>query len=84
MDTAQATARALIAAAPVGARAPLLCLIGWLEYLKGRASVAMEHFELAAADTPGYRMAQLLTELVRRGNVAGTAQNPDTAYQRLR
>jgi hypothetical protein len=84
VDTAQDTARALITAAPEGSRAPMLCLIGWLEYLKGRASVAMEHFDLAAADTPGYRLAQLLTELVRLGNVAGTAQNPDTAYKRLR
>jgi hypothetical protein len=84
VDTAQHAARALIAAAPEGFRAPMLCLIGWLEYLKGRASVAMEHFDLAGADTPGYRLAQLLTELVRRGNIAGTAQNPATAYRRLR
>lgn len=61
----------------------MLSLIGWLEYLKGHASVAVEHFDLAAADTPGYRLAQLLTEVLRRGNVAATAQNPATAYQRL-
>lgn len=84
VDTAQHTARALIPAAPEGKRAPMLCLNGWLEYLKGRASVAMEHFDLAEADTPGYRLAQLLTELLRRGNIAGTAQNPATAYRRLR
>jgi hypothetical protein len=84
VDTAQHAARALIAAAPEGFRAPMLCLIGWLEYLKGRASVAVEHFDLAEADTPGYRLAQLLTEVVSRGNIAGTAQNPGTAYRRLR
>jgi hypothetical protein len=84
VDTAQDTARALITAAPEGYRAPMLCLIGWLEYLKGGASVAIEHFGLAEADAPGYRLAQLLTEVLRRGNVAGTAQNPATAYQRLR
>ena len=84
VDTAQDTARALITAAPEGYRAPMLCLIGWLEYLKGRASVAIEHFDLAEADTPGYRLAQLLTEVVRLGNVAETAQNPATAYKRLR
>lgn len=84
VDTAQDTARALITAAPEGCRAPMLCMIGWLEYLKGRSSVAVEHFGLAAADTPGYRLAQLLTEVLRLGNVAATAQNPATAYQRLR
>lgn len=84
VDTAQDTARVLITAAPEGFRAPMLCLIGWLEYLKGRASVAVEHLDLAAADTPGYRLAQLLTEVVHQGNVAATAQNPATAYQRLR
>lgn len=84
VDTAQDTARALITAAPEGYRAPMLCMIGWLEYLKGRSSVAVEHFDLAAADTPGYRLAQLLTEVLRRGNVAATAQNQATAYKRLR
>ena len=84
VDTAQDTARALITATPEGYRAPMLCLIGWLEYLKGRSSVAVEHFDLAAADTPGYRLAQLLTEVLRLGNVAATAQNPATAYRRLR
>lgn len=84
VDRAQDTARALITDAPEGYRAPMMCLIGWLEYLKGRSSVAVEHFGLAAADTPGYRLAQLLTEVLRLGNVAATAQNPATAYQRLR
>lgn len=84
VDTAQATARALITAAPEGYRAPMLCMIGWLEYLKGRSSIAVEHFDLAATDTSGYRMAQLLTEVLRRGGVAAIAQNPATAYRRLR
>jgi hypothetical protein len=84
VDTAQETARGLIVAAQGGYRAPMLCLIGWLEYLKGRASVATEHLDLALADTPGYRLARLLTALIIRGSVAGTAQNPATAYQLLR
>lgn len=83
VDTAEEIARALITAAPEGSRAPMLCLIGWLEYLKGRATVAIEHLDLATADTPGHRLAQLLAEVINEGSVAPIAQNPATAYRRL-
>lgn len=84
VDRAQETARDLIDAAPEGYRAPLLTLIGWLTYLKGQSSVAGDHFRLALADTPGYRLAELIDQLVSRGTIAPVAKNPDTAYKRHR
>lgn len=84
VDRAQQLARTLIEAAPEGYRAPLLTLIGWLEYLKGQSSKAAEHFTLAIGDTPGYRLAELMEQLVNRGTIAPVAQNADTAYNRNR
>ncbi|MFP5316486.1 MAG: DUF4192 family protein, partial [Actinomycetes bacterium] len=55
--------------APEGYRAPLLTLIGWLAYLKGQSPVAGDHFKLALADTPGYRLAELTDQLVSRGTI---------------
>jgi hypothetical protein len=84
VDRAQQTARLLIDAAPEGYRAPLLTLIGWLSYLKGQSSVAAEHFTLAIEDTPDYRLAQLMAQLVNRGTIAPVAQDAVTAYKRHR
>jgi Domain of unknown function (DUF4192) len=84
VDRAQQLARAVMETAPEGYRAPLLTLIGWLSYLKGQSSVAAEHFTLAIEDTPGYRLAELMAQLVSRGTVAPVAQNADTAYKRHR
>ncbi|WP_285245315.1 DUF4192 domain-containing protein [Pseudarthrobacter sp. fls2-241-R2A-127] len=84
VDRAQDTARDLIDAAPEGYRAPLLTLIGWLAYLKGQSSVAADHFKLALSDTPGYRLAELMEELVSRGTIAPVAKNQATAYKRHR
>jgi len=84
VDRAQETARDLIDAAPEGYRAPLLTLIGWLAYLKGQSSVAAEHFKLALADAPGYRLAELMDQLVSRGTIAPVAKNQATAYKRHR
>lgn len=84
VDRAQEKARLLIDAAPEGYRAPLLTLIGWLAYLKGQSSVAAHHFTLAIADTPGYRLAELMEQLVNRGTIAPVAQDAATAYKRNR
>lgn len=84
VDKAQAVARELITAAPAGYRAPLLTLIGWTDYLKGRASSAGEHFALAQADAPGYRLAELLDQMMVLRPIADTAKNPATAYKRER
>jgi hypothetical protein len=84
VDRAQQLARDLMETAPDGFRAPLLTLIGWLSYLKGQSSVAAEHFTLAIEDSPGYRLAGLLEQLVSRGTVAPVAKDQATAYKRHR
>lgn len=79
VDRAQDTARVLIDAAPEGYRAALLTLIGWLAYLKGQSSVAADHFAAALADAPGYRLAELMDELVSRGTIAPVAKDEHTS-----
>ena len=81
VDKAQERARELINAAPGGYRAPLLTMIGWTDYLKGRASSAANHFTQATADSPGFRLAELLAGVMNLGTVADIAMNPATAYK---
>ncbi|UNK47844.1 DUF4192 domain-containing protein [Arthrobacter sulfonylureivorans] len=82
VDTAQEVAFELMKATPEGQRAPMLCLIGWLEWLKGKSSFADRYFKLALQDVAGYRLAELLAELVNRGLLAECARDPRTAYDR--
>ena len=82
VDTAQEVAFELMKATPEGQRAPMLCLIGWLEWLKGKSSFAARYFKLALEDVAGYRLADLLGELVNRGLVADCTRDPKKAYDR--
>lgn len=82
VDTAQEVAFELMKATPEGQRAPMLCLIGWLEWLKGKSSFAARYFKLALEDVSGYRLAELLAELVNRGLLADCSRDPKKAYDR--
>jgi hypothetical protein len=82
VDTAQEVAFELMKATPEGQRAPMLCLIGWLEWLKGKSGFAARYFKLALEDATDYRLAVLLAELVSRGLVADCARNPEKSYAR--
>ena len=82
VDTAQEVAFELMKATSEGQRAPMLCLIGWLEWLKGKSSFAARYFKLALEDATDYRLAVLLAELVSRGLVADCARNPEKSYAR--
>ena len=76
---AQEVAFELMKTTPEGQRAPMLCLIGWLEWLKGRSSFAARYFKLALEDITDYRLGVLLAELVNRGLVLtapGTRGSP--------
>lgn len=84
VDTAQEVAFELMKATPEGQRAPMLCLIGWLEWLKGKSSFAARYFKLALEDVTEYRLAELLAELVNRGLLAECVRHPETAYVRNR
>lgn len=82
VDHAQEIAFELMKAVPAGQLAPMLALMGWLEWLKGHGSQAERYLRLAAQDVPGFRLAVLLRELIDRGYLADVATNPDTSYQR--
>ncbi|WP_211880030.1 DUF4192 domain-containing protein [Pseudarthrobacter albicanus] len=84
VDRAQELGFELMKATPEGQRAPLLSLIGWLDWLKGKASFAARYFKLATEDVTGFRLAVLLAELVNRGLIAPVAANKDTAYRPTR
>ncbi|BCW12989.1 MULTISPECIES: DUF4192 domain-containing protein [Paenarthrobacter] len=82
VDGATDAARELISAAPGTYRAPLLTMIGWLYYLKGQSSVAAEHFTAALEDMPGYRLAELMEELISGGKIAPVAADETTGYKK--
>jgi hypothetical protein len=84
VDRAQELSFELMKTTPEGQRAPLLSLIGWLEWLKGKASFAARYFKLAMDDVEEFRLAYLLAELVNRGLIAPVAANKDTAYRPTR
>ncbi|WP_426979944.1 DUF4192 domain-containing protein (plasmid) [Pseudarthrobacter sp. O4] len=82
VDRAQEIAFELMKAVPAGQRAPMLTLMGWLEWLKGHGTQADRYLKLAAEDVPGFRLAVLLRELINRGHVADVARNAETSYKR--
>jgi hypothetical protein len=64
-------------------RAAALTCRGWIEWCRGRGSFADSLLDQACEVMPGYRLAELLTEVVRRGTVCGWAARREAAWQRL-
>ena len=56
---------------------------GWIEWCRGKGSFAAALFSRADQEHPGYRLAELLAELVRRGTLCGWAARRDAAWQRF-
>jgi hypothetical protein len=65
------------------ARAAALTARGWIEWCRGRGSLADALFRQAGQECPGYRLAELLAELARRGTLCGWAARRDAAWQRF-
>lgn len=63
------------------ARAACLSGRGWIQWCRGKGSFAHALFQQAAAVCPGYRLAELLAELGRRGTICGWAARRDAAWQ---
>lgn len=61
-------------------KAPVLCLLGWIEWCKGRGTWAGKYFQLCLQIQPGYRLAELLDRLLSVGYIAACAKNPGTAW----
>ncbi|MCB5275204.1 hypothetical protein BJG92_02752 [Arthrobacter sp. SO5] len=56
---------------------------GWIEWCRGKGSYADALFSQAGEHCPGYRLAELLAELVRRGTLCGWAGRRDAAWQKF-
>ncbi|MBJ2122179.1 DUF4192 domain-containing protein [Arthrobacter sp. MSA 4-2] len=59
-------------------------MLGWIEFARGRGSLACVYFERAERACPGYRLAGLLKELLLRGGLPEWACSPDTAWSARR
>jgi hypothetical protein len=72
-----------LAAAGGQAGAAALTGRGWISWCRGRGSYAAAHLGLALEEEPGYRLAELLLELVRRGTLCGWAARKEAAWQKF-
>jgi hypothetical protein len=61
-------------------RAAALTMSAWFEYARGRGSRAAVYLEAAERAVPGYRLARLLHELLRRGGLPAWARKRSTAW----
>jgi Domain of unknown function (DUF4192) len=73
----------LIACGPGEAQAAAWTSKGWIEWCRGRGSYAHASLSKALDAAPGYRLAELLSEVVRRGTVCGWAGRKEAAWQRF-
>jgi hypothetical protein len=71
---------ALLGGAPAAAA---LTGRGWIAWCRGRGSYAAAYFEEALETNPGYRLAELLLELVRRGTLSGWSARKEAAWQKF-
>jgi hypothetical protein len=56
---------------------------GWIAWCRGRGSYAAANLRQALDAEPGYRLAELLLELVRRGTLCGWAARREAAWQKF-
>ncbi len=62
-------------------RAPVLCILGWIQWCKGRGTWAGHYFAACHESQPGYTLAGLLDQLLAVGYIAECAKNRHTAWQ---
>ncbi|MCZ9881536.1 DUF4192 domain-containing protein [Arthrobacter sp. B2a2-09] len=65
------------------ARAATLTIRGWIQWCRGSGSFAAELLSQADAEQQGYRLAELLAEVVRRGTVCGWAKSKSSAWRKF-
>ena len=65
------------------ARAATLTIRGWIQWCRGSGSFAHELLSQADAEQRGYRLAELLAEVVRRGTVCGWAKSKSSAWRKF-
>ncbi len=65
------------------ARAATLTIRGWIQWCRGSGSFAAELLSEADAEHRGYRLAELLAEVVKRGTVCGWAKSKSSAWRKF-
>ncbi|MEC3852334.1 DUF4192 domain-containing protein [Paenarthrobacter ureafaciens] len=63
-----------------GLAAAALTLQGWVAWAKGNGSLAHASLLRAAAAHPGYRLADLLDDVLGQGTICGWARRPESAW----
>lgn len=61
--------------------AAALTIQGWISWCKGSGSIAHASLELAEAACPGYRLAELLSEVLAHGAICEWARRPGSAWR---
>ncbi|PNI07997.1 hypothetical protein CXX84_13520 [Arthrobacter sp. AFG7.2] len=56
---------------------------GWIAWCRGRGSYAAAYLGQALEAEPGYRLAELLLDLVQRGTICGWAARKEAAWQKF-
>lgn len=56
---------------------------GWIAWCRGRGSYSAAYLRQALDAEPGYRLAELLLELVRSGTLCGWAARKEAAWQKF-
>lgn len=80
VDAVQTLLIELLQFTPDEARAPLFTFLGWINWYKGRSSIAVQYFTKARAADPTSKLPQLLTQLVSRGILPACVTREATAY----
>lgn len=61
-------------------KAPLLCMLGWIQWCRGRGTWAGMYFQASQEFIPGYKLANLLERLLDVGYIAAWAKDQETAW----
>ena len=72
----------LVAAADGEDRCALLCVLGWIEWARGRSSAAAALLDGCLAANPAYALAGKLKTFLDQGRLPRWARDPATAWRR--
>jgi hypothetical protein len=81
MNTADLLLVHLASAGSGTARAAALTMLAWIAWCRGQGSTAHSYLERAVLVRPGYRLAELLLELLGQGQLCGWARSSATAWR---
>lgn len=80
MDLAEDLLLFLAASVDGPGKAPLLCMLGWIQWCRGRGTWAGTYFQASRQFDPGYKLACLLERLLDVGCIAAWAKDRQTAW----